>query len=110
MGAHTTGRIKLAIPRAEAVQAARTRELQQLFARLKRELADLSKTHGEQAQSIAGFAQVAAHEAGRTEENPRLLKLALEGLRASIEEFEASHPRLVQIVGAITNILASLGI
>jgi len=110
MGAHTTGRIKLAIPRAEAAQAERTRELQQLFARLKRELADLSKTHGEQAQSIAGFAQVAAHEAGRTKENPRLLKLALEGLRASIEEFEASHPRLVQIVGAITNILASLGI
>jgi len=88
----------------------RRRELDQLLGRLEPEIAELSKTHDEQAQSIAGFAQVAAHEATRKEQNPRLLKLALECLRTSVEEFEATHPRLVQIVTAISNTLASMGI
>jgi len=95
---------------AEATQGERRRELQQLLVGLKRELAELSRTHEEEAQSIAGFADLAAHEACRKEQDPRLLKLALEGLKTSIEQFKASHPRLVQIVGAIANTLASLGI
>jgi hypothetical protein len=95
---------------AEATQGERGRELHRLLVGLKRELAELSKTHEEEAQSIAGFADLAAHEACRKEQDPRLLKLALEGLKTSIEQFEASHPRLVQIVGAIANTLASLGL
>jgi hypothetical protein len=39
-----------------------------------------------------------------------LLKLSLEGLNSSVQEFEESHPRLVQIVGAVTNTLSNLGI
>jgi len=95
---------------AEATQGERRRQLQQLLGGLKRELAELSKTHEEEAQSIAGFADLAAHEACRKDQDPRLLKLALDGLETSIEQFEASHPRLVQIVGAIAHTLASLGI
>ena len=43
-------------------------ELLTLLGTLKSEVAELSKTHGEAAQSIAGFTQVSAHEA-RSEEH-----------------------------------------
>ena len=62
---------------------------------LKSEVAELSKTHGEEAQSIAGFTELSAHEATRTEQNPELLRLSLEGLGSSVQSFERSHPRLV---------------
>lgn len=96
--------------RAEAPGAERQRKLKQLLGELETQLTELSRTHGEQAQSIGGFARLAAHEATRTEQNPRLLKPALEGLRASVAEFEASHPQLVQTVGAISTLLAGMGI
>ena len=95
---------------AEALKEERRRELKQLLGRLKSELGELSKTHGEQARSIAGFARAASHEATRTTPDPRLLKHALEGLEASVEEFEVSHPRLVQTVGALATLLASMGV
>jgi hypothetical protein len=77
---------------------------------MKTELADLSRTHGEQAESITGFAELSAREATRREKNPRLLKLSTEGLASSVEGFEASHPRLVEIVNAFCTMLAGLGI
>jgi queuine/archaeosine tRNA-ribosyltransferase len=81
-----------------------------LLGTLKSEVAKLSQTHGEQAESIAGFTQLSAHEATRTEQNPELLKLSLDGLGSSVRGFEESHPRLVRIVNAISNTLANLGI
>jgi len=70
----------------------------------------LSKTHAEQAESIAGFTEVSAREATREQQNPQLLKLSLEGLNSSVEEFENSHPKLVHIVNSISTTLANLGI
>jgi hypothetical protein len=106
----TIGKIEAKIQSAEAIKEDRRRELVQLLGTLKSEVAALSKTHGEQAESIAGFAEVSTHEATRTEPNPRLLKLSLEGLGSSVSELEKSHPRLVQIVNAISNTLSNLGI
>ena len=88
----------------------RRQELLQLLGTLKSEVADLSRTHGDQAQSIAGFTQVSTHEATRAEQNPELLKLSLDALGSSVHGFEESHPRLVQIVNTISNALANLGI
>jgi len=88
---------------AEAHKAEHRRELKQLLGTLKSELAELSMTSREQAQSIAGFARVASHEASRIAPNPRLLNHALEGLKASVEEFEVSHPQLVQTTSRRTN-------
>jgi hypothetical protein len=95
---------------AEALQREHRRELHQLLGLLRSELTELSKSHGEQAKSIAGFAKVAAHEATRTQPNPHLLELAIEGLEESGEEFEASHPRLVQIVGTLSTLVANMAI
>ena len=85
-------------------------ELLTLLGTLKSEVAELSKTHGEEAQSIAGFTQVSAHEATRGEPNPALVKHSLDGLSASVEGFEKSHPRLVEIVNRICTTLSNLGI
>jgi hypothetical protein len=106
----TIGKIEARIEGAESIREERRHELLQLLGTLKSEVAELSKTHGEQAQSIAGFTEVSAHEATRTEQNPQLLRLSLQGLTSSVNELEKSHPRLVQIVNAISQTLSNLGI
>jgi len=106
----TIGKIEARIQSAEAIREDKRNELVQLLGTLKSEVAELSKTHGEQAESIAGFAEVSTHEATRTEQNPQLLKLSLQGLSSSVTELEKSHPRLVQIVNAISHTLSNLGI
>ena len=106
----TIGKIESRIHGADAIKEERRQELLQLLGTLKSEVAELSKTHGEQAESIAGFTEVSTREATRAEQNPRLLKLSLEGLGSSVEGFEESHPRLVQIVNAISSTLSNLGI
>jgi hypothetical protein len=106
----TIGKIESRIQNAETIKEERRHELLELLGTLKTEVAQLSKTHGEEAQSIAGFTEVSAHEATRAEQNPELLKLSLEGLASSVQGFEGSHPRLVHIVNAITSTLSNLGI
>ena len=106
----TIGKIETKIQSAETIKEERRRELLQLVGTLKSEVEALSKTHGEQAQSIARFAEVSTHEATRSEQDPKLLQLSLQGLTSSVAELEKSHPRLVQIVNAISNTLSNLGI
>ncbi len=106
----TIGKIEARIQGAEAVKEERRQELLQLLGTLKSEVAELSKTHEEQAQSIAGFTELSTHEATRAEQNPELLDLSLKGLGSSVQGFEESHPRLVQIVNAISSTLSNLGI
>ena len=106
----TIGKIEARIQGAETIKEERRHELLQLLATLKSEVASLSKTHGEQAESIAGFTEMSAHEATRSEQNPRLLQLSLQGLNSSVDELEESHPRLVQIVNTISQTLSNLGI
>jgi len=107
---NTIGEIETKIRGTGVVSEEQKRELLQLLGQLKSEVGTLAKTHDEQAKSIAGFTQVSAHEATRTEQNPQLLEHSLQGLRSSVDGFEKSHPRLVQIVNAISNTLSNLGI
>lgn len=95
---------------SSAINDDKRRELEQLLATLKKEVADLSKTHAEEAESIAGFTERSTVEATREQQNPRLLQLSLQGLGSSVEGFERSHPQLVQIVNSISQILSNLGI
>jgi hypothetical protein len=106
----TVSKIEAKIQSADSIKDDRKRELLQLLGTLKAEVGQLSKTHGEQAESIAGFTEISTHEATRSEQNPELLELSLKGLSSSVEGFEKSHPKLVQIVNNISNTLSSLGI
>jgi hypothetical protein len=106
----TLAKIEARIQSSDALSEDKRRELAHLLSTLKAEVAELSKTQPEQAQSIAGFAEVSTHEATREPQNPNLVKLSVEGLTSSVAEFESSHPRLVQIVNSISNTLSNLGI
>jgi putative cell wall-binding protein len=85
-------------------------ELLNLLTTLRTEIADLSKTHYEHAESIAGFAELSASEATRREKSPALLNLSIEGLTSSVQGFEISHPRLVGIINSFCTMLSNLGI
>jgi hypothetical protein len=85
-------------------------ELLSLLAMLKTEITEFSKSRAEHAESIAGFMERSTYEATREEKNPKLLKLAVEGLSASVKDFEESHPKLVEKVNNIATMLANMGI
>ena len=106
----TLKKIEATIEKACAVPAENRAELEELLSKLKSEVAELSKTQGEQARSIASFTEISMQEATREEKRPDLLELSLEGLASSVEGFEVSHPRLVAIVDRISVMLANIGI
>src|SRR5438876_11692296 len=106
----TISKIEAKLKDTGSINEQAKQELAGLLATLKTEITELSKTHAEQAQSIAGFAQTSTHEATREEKNPQLLELSLEGLATSVEGIEESHPRLVQLVNRICTTLSNLGI
>jgi hypothetical protein len=85
-------------------------ELLNLLKTLRTEIADLSRTHREQAESVAGFAELSAHEATRSEKSSELFNLSIEGLTSSVQGFEVSNPRLVEIINTFCTMLAKLGI
>ncbi|MEP6636785.1 MAG: DUF4404 family protein, partial [Acidobacteriota bacterium] len=67
-------------------------------------------TNSEDAASVARFAEASAHEATRTRKKPNLLRAALQGLKQSVEEFEATHPELVAEVNEFATALANMGL
>jgi DNA-binding transcriptional regulator YdaS (Cro superfamily) len=85
-------------------------ELLDLLAILKPEITEFSKAQTEHAESIAGFIERSTHEVMRREKNPDLMKIAVNGLSASVKGFETSHPQLVENVNYIANALANMGI
>ena len=107
---NTIGEIEAKIHGSSSISEERKRELLQLLGTLKSEVGTLAKTHDEQASSIANFAQTSAHEATREKQNQESLEHSLMGLRSSVDGFEKSHPKLVQIVNSISKTLADLGI
>jgi hypothetical protein len=107
---NTIGEIEAKIHSSSSISDERKRELLQLLGTLKSEIGTLAQTDNEQASSIANFAQASTHEATREKQNPLTLELSLKGLSSSVNGFEQSHPRLVQIVNSISKTLADLGI
>jgi Domain of unknown function (DUF4404) len=85
-------------------------ELLRLLASLKSEIATLEHTHAEHAESVIGLAERSMHEAIRQPKDPQLAASALQELAASVAELEVSHPQLVNVVNAISVLLANIGI
>jgi hypothetical protein len=106
----TIGKIEERLRQADAIKSENKAELLALLATLKAEVSDLSRTDADKAESIAGFTAVSAHETTRLEKNPQLVELSLKGLSSSVEGFEQSHPKLVQVVNSICTTLSNLGI
>jgi hypothetical protein len=106
----TIAQIEERLKHANSLSPEQRAELLRLLTTLKAEVGNLSTDEAERAQSIAGFTAVSAHEAMREQKNPELVDLSLKGLSQSVQGFEDSHPKLVQVVNSICNTLSNLGI
>ena len=106
----TLAKIEARLAKAGVLAKDQRTELLGLLSTLRTEIGELSKTHSEQAQSITAFTEVSTHEATRVERNPQLLQLSVQGLSASVQGFEGSHPKLVEIVNAISLMLSNSGV
>lgn len=106
----TIKELELRLNQADSIEEPQKKELLLLLTTLKSEVSHLSETHGEHAQSIAGFTRVSAHEAIRKERDQKLIELAIRGLGSSVAGFEKSHPKLVEVVNRVCLTLSNLGI
>src|SRR5262245_11519390 len=98
----TLTQLETTIRQSEVMQPEKKAELLHLLNTLKAEVAALEHTHAEHAESVVGFTARSTQEAMRQTRNPQLVSIATQGLAASVEELEVSHPQLVQIVNTIS--------
>ncbi|HNW44214.1 MAG TPA: DUF4404 family protein [Elusimicrobiales bacterium] len=106
----TLAKIESAIARVGTLDSKNKTELVVLLNKLKTELRNLPESQRERANSLANFAQAAAHETARANTDDRLKVISIEGLAHSVKSFEASHPVLVQTVNEICMMLSGIGI
>ncbi len=107
---NTIEKIENKVKKIDSLKDESKTQLLNLLSTLKSEITELSKTKGEQAESIMGFAEISTHEATRQDKNPQLLELSIDGLSSSVKGFEVSHPSLVGTVNSICVMLSNLGI
>lgn len=103
-------RIETQLKESANIPEASRAELLKLLAALKDEVGTLARSHEEDARSIAKFVDASAHEATRAEKKPKLFEAALDGLTASVEAIETSHPKLAEVVNQIAVRLSNMGL
>lgn len=106
----TLGNIEEKIRSNEILNSEKKSELLGLIEKLKKEISELSESKSEHAESIVGFMERTTHETTRKQKNQKLVDLSIDGLSASVKEFEVSHPKLVEYVNNISSMLANMGI
>ena len=92
------------------IPEAKRAELLQLLAALKSEVSSLPSSHHEDARNVAKFMEASTHEVTRSEKKPEEAEAALNGLTASVQAFEASHPKLAETVNQIAVALSNMGL
>jgi hypothetical protein len=100
---------KSTIASADNIPADRKAELLDLLSKLKPAIAKVSKTHHDDARSIARLVEASAHETIRPEKKPEHTNRLLRELKRSADNFEASHPELTAFVTKYTAVLSALG-
>ncbi len=106
----TIRKLEDSIRTARSLRPETKSELLDLFSTLKGEVSNLSTVDKDKAQAIAGHTQRSAREATGEPPNRDNLKVALDDLSSSVEGFEKSHPRLVEIVNRICTTLSNIGV
>ena len=106
----TISEIEDKVRNAASGNGERKQELLDLLAKLKAEIGNLEKTHSAEAGSIAGLAHASAQEATTEPMNSEKVENSVANLRSSVEGFEQSHPKLVQLIDSLSKSLASWGV
>ncbi|NNM66767.1 MAG: DUF4404 family protein [Spirochaetales bacterium] len=102
--------IEMRIQTSPTLDTRQKSDLLKLLTSLKTEVDQLSKTHHEDAASLTDFIRSTARESLKRQQNPKLVKISLEGVHASVEKFEASHPVLTETVNNLCNYFSGMGI
>jgi len=103
----TISKIEARLQGANACSDEVRAELLQLLGELKREISNVDEG---QALSIAGHTEHVTAQATGEPRNPELLKRSIQELSESVDGFEKSHPRLVEVVNRIATTLSNIGI
>ncbi len=103
-------KIKSAVEAADHIPPEKKAELLAVLAKLKPAITKVAKTHEEEAESISRYVEASAHEAAGKKKHPEGLDGVLNGLKRSVEKFEASHPDLTAFVTEYSAVLSGLGI
>jgi len=100
------------LDRAERLDEAERAELRALLARLRDELhaVEGDAATADHARTLAGFTELSAHEATQAQRDETVLRIATDGMRASVERFEQRHPELVDLINQIATALSRMGI
>ncbi len=107
---NTIARIEARLNSCSTLSPESRKELQTLLTQLKAELETLSRVDADHAQSVAGFAELTAHEATRSDKKTGLVHLSAAGLASSVQGLELSHPRLTAVVQSLCQLLSNTGI
>jgi len=106
----TLKRIDQIITQSDKLSPSLRQELVDLLSQLRGELQAVERHQAHKAHSIASFAKAAAYESLRDDPDPELVSLSSRGLRRTVEEFEVSHPRLYEVIQAISIRLTGMGV
>ena len=101
---------KAAVESADHIPADKKAALSAALSKLKPTLAQISRTHREDAENIARLVEASAHEATRWEKRPEHLNTHLHGLKQAVQKFEASHPHFAAFMTEYSTILSALGV
>jgi mevalonate kinase len=85
-------------------------DLLDLMRSLKTELSDLKNINPDTAHDIAEKTQVSAEKILSSDNKKNELQENIDSLQGTVEEFEVSHPKLVQIVNRLCMMLSDIGI
>ena len=102
--------IEKKIQEASQVDAKSKEDLLDLMSDLKNELAHLKKSHANSAHDIADKTQTSTEQILDKDSQKEQLQKDIDGLQLSVEEFEVSHPKLVQIINRLCMMLSDIGI
>ena len=101
-------KIEARIHGTEKLPAETKEELFALLESLRKEIAELPESHASRREHVRS-AEASNHGATPGEHEPQLLETAMDDLRATVEEFEVTHPKLTDTVNRIAMILSNMG-
>lgn len=110
MSDDTIKRIREQVKNSEKISSEQKNKLNTLIKELEKEMQSLSEQDSDKAKTIAGFAEISAHEAIRETDNDELFDIAGKGLSSAVKDIEVSHPKLVSILNSISVMLSDMSI
>jgi hypothetical protein len=95
---------------APSIQTEKKEELLSLLSTLRSEIGELNTTSRTDAETITALTDDSISKVAESEADEDGLLSAADKLKRSVENFEASHPKLFETVNAISTTLSNMGI